>query len=455
MRRTANLALLTLFSTAMSLHAQSLNTWVETRVDAAVAKSRDQSTQQIDPPAALAPAANLADLTAATDFVSLAAGFAGIGKDFDEGTQSVTVNAYVLYAGAFGHDPTDLAVRQKHGRLTNWFFTIGSKEGSDDTPSTRSYQVKHLLHDGRTLTPEQRDELQRLLRSKAQGDVVDLAQGIVLRSSAVLRKFIAPAYREALESANLNLADDQIDARVRNIASRIANHGELTSAAGDSDALIAFDRNFWSAANTGIANALTTTRFSEVRKVLTEADLDAIDAVILAQLSPDQELDKRGRELVAKMLMGPQFALAATLVDQQSAEGHKTFNLQAIYAKGLSRTVNLTLNAAYERPEGEVGDDDSLKIAAQVRKQLRSARAGKKPMFLDIVADSSLLDDDRTYRAQAKATLPIIRGLQVPISVTWANRDELVDESNVTGHIGISFDFANVADFFKRSTDEE
>src|SRR5688572_24774607 len=101
MRSLTVLLLLSVLFSPSCIEAQSLNTWLETRVDAAVAKNRDQSSQQIDPPAALAPKVNLADLAAATDFVSIAAGFAGIGDEADEEAQSVTVNGYVLYAGAF------------------------------------------------------------------------------------------------------------------------------------------------------------------------------------------------------------------------------------------------------------------------------------------------------------------------------------------------------------------
>lgn len=454
MKRTTVILITFLFLTT-SAQAESANEWVVKRMQARIAKNRDTTMQQIDPPAALAPKANLADLTDATEFVSLAAGFTGIGDNADDETQSVTVNAYTLYAGAFGLDPTDLAVRYRHQGATNWFFTLGTKEGTDTTPAARSYQVKHLLYDARRLSTAEQDELLGLMRDVAGANsIVERTQGIVLRSEPVLAQFIIPRYTTLLRTRT-QFTEQQISDRVRNLRGRIQNRGPLTTVPGDPAELTALETAFWLDLGTGVAQTLTTSEFPAVKKVLTEADLEAIDALINEQLGPATALDERGRTLVAKMQRRAQFAWTGTLVDQQNEAGRKTFSLQGIFAKGLTPTTNLTLNATYDRPEGEVGDDDSAKVAAQIRKQLRGERASKKAMFLDIAADSSLLDDDRIYRAQAKVTVPILRGLQIPISVTWANRDELVDESNVTGHIGISFDFTNIAEFFKRSANAD
>jgi hypothetical protein len=424
-------------------------------MQARIAKNRDTTMQQIDPPAALAPTANLADLTDATEFVSLAAGFAGVGDSDDDKTQSVTVNAYTLYAGALGLDPTDLAVRYKHQGATNWFFTLGAKESTDTAPAARTYQVKHLLYDARRLSTEEEDELLSLMRNLAAANsIVERTQGIVLRSQPVLAEFIIPRYTTLLRTRT-QFTEQQISDRVRNLRARIQNRGPLQADPRDSAELTALETAFWLDLSTGVAQTLTTSEFPAVKNALSDGDLAAIDALIDEQLGPATALDERGRALVAKMQRRAQFAWTGTVVDEQNEAGRKTFSVKGIFAKGLTPTTTLTLNGAYERPEGAVGNDDSAKVAAQIRKQLRGERMGKKAMFLDVAADASLLDDDRTYRAQAKVTVPILRGLQIPVSVTWANRDDLVNESNVTGHIGISFDFTNVADFFKRSASED
>lgn len=53
-------------------------------------------------------------------------------------------------------------------------------------------------------------------------------------------------------------------------------------------------------------------------------------------------------------------------------------------------------------------------------------------------------DHPRIARAQAKWEFPITRGVSIPISVTWANRTELIDEREIRGTFGISYDFSSL-----------
>ena len=46
--------------------------------------------------------------------------------------------------------------------------------------------------------------------------------------------------------------------------------------------------------------------------------------------------------------------------------------------------------------------------------------------------------------AQAKLEFLLPKGVSIPISVTWANRTDLIKEKIVRGHIGISFDAASL-----------
>jgi hypothetical protein len=98
-----------------------------------------------------------------------------------------------------------------------------------------------------------------------------------------------------------------------------------------------------------------------------------------------------------------------------------------------------------------VKSDDKLTASVLFRRQTAAKAAGRQAMYFDLAGDASLLHDKRTYRAQGKITITILNGVQVPVSVTWANHSDLVKESSVTGNIGISFDFSKAADFFKRS----
>ena len=65
---------------------------------------------------------------------------------------------------------------------------------------------------------------------------------------------------------------------------------------------------------------------------------------------------------------------------------------------------------------------------------------------------SYLVAPGRIHVAQAKVTIPAKgSGLKVPLSVSWANRTELIDESHVRAQIGVTWDFdAFTAGLFKK-----
>jgi hypothetical protein len=45
-----------------------------------------------------------------------------------------------------------------------------------------------------------------------------------------------------------------------------------------------------------------------------------------------------------------------------------------------------------------------------------------------------------TWRLQGKLAVPILEGVTLPVSVTWASRDDLVMESDVFGRVGFTVD---------------
>ena len=54
-----------------------------------------------------------------------------------------------------------------------------------------------------------------------------------------------------------------------------------------------------------------------------------------------------------------------------------------------------------------------------------------------------------TYTVQAKVTVSIINGVDLPISVSWANRTELIKEADINGRFGFTFDVAKLMKAFK------
>jgi hypothetical protein len=75
---------------------------------------------------------------------------------------------------------------------------------------------------------------------------------------------------------------------------------------------------------------------------------------------------------------------------------------------------------------------------------------GRSPWILSLGAEGEWMSQmTPTYQAQAKLTIPLIFGLNLPFSVSWANRTELIKESEVRGRFGFTFDIAKLANAFR------
>jgi hypothetical protein len=76
----------------------------------------------------------------------------------------------------------------------------------------------------------------------------------------------------------------------------------------------------------------------------------------------------------------------------------------------------------------------------------------KEDAAVSFAGKSYLVAPGRIHVAQAKVTIPAKgSGLKVPLSVSWSNRTELVQESHVRAQIGVTWDFdAFTAGFLKK-----
>jgi hypothetical protein len=64
--------------------------------------------------------------------------------------------------------------------------------------------------------------------------------------------------------------------------------------------------------------------------------------------------------------------------------------------------------------------------------------------------DVPMATHDTVGKLNAKFSIPLVEGMEIPISVTWANhKDLLTDEKEVQGHIGFTIDYSKVQDWFR------
>jgi hypothetical protein len=111
--------------------------------------------------------------------------------------------------------------------------------------------------------------------------------------------------------------------------------------------------------------------------------------------------------------------------------------------KGTFRSWDVSANAGWELIDNQDEDDDnggSAAIGLQWHAADRNLE-GRRPMRATLAANATwMVDSEDTYKGQIKFVLPLLQGLELPISITVANRTELIDETEVRGLIGISVD---------------
>ena len=57
---------------------------------------------------------------------------------------------------------------------------------------------------------------------------------------------------------------------------------------------------------------------------------------------------------------------------------------------------------------------------------------------------------DTISKLNAKFSIPLVAGIEIPVSVTWANhKDLLTAEKEIQGHIGFTIDYSKVRDLLQ------
>jgi hypothetical protein len=187
---------------------------------------------------------------------------------------------------------------------------------------------------------------------------------------------------------------------------------------------------------------------------LTDEDLAAIDRLLVEQLSPAMQAAVTEQRAVLRQLrQAPQLAFSyqASLREDAGDDEHL---VQGIFEYGVVPRVNLAVNAGVSRILSElVGDDTVVRVSghAQVRltgedSRVASLLRAQAPLMLTASFSGGWhRESDDIYKGQVKLTVPMpgrLGGVSLPISVTFANRTELIDEREVRGQVGFTLDFA-------------
>jgi hypothetical protein len=124
---------------------------------------------------------------------------------------------------------------------------------------------------------------------------------------------------------------------------------------------------------------------------------------------------------------------------------------------GYGRVKDFEVSAQFDRPIGDVINHPmTISVAGYVQYQFDPSVLNIGPGNLvpgtNIVlpGDAQVLLGTQGTLAilQAKTTINLKSGVNIPIGVSWANKTELLNATDVRGHIGITYDFDSISQLF-------
>jgi hypothetical protein len=394
---TAIWALAALLITPAQAVAQDWNTWLNARLDSVVAvrlQLRDP-TKVPSLPAASATEASLVDRSAMPDIggisIALPGQPASDGQTPGSGLSFAT-SAYMLWGLLKGQGLLDPGFYNRSALAKR----IGLNLAFDTDDST-----------GVTAT---------LLQAKLK--VLD--RGPLLADEGAARRVRAALEAAADEYGRLNMAINTLLFKVLEVRSE---------------------------ERTAFLNSLNVKPSRD--EVLAKAGPDAlraIDRAIEQHVASFIALSKILSEIVAQSRSRPEAALGVTYRDEPGA-GSET-RIVGILDLLAQPSVDLTVNSGVEIVDPDGADNRvRFEIASQLLFLLSQDNRfdGRAPISLAVAGSGQFAKDEiGIWRVQARLLLPIAEGVNVPASVTWASRSDLIEESRLIGQVGFSFDASQI-----------
>lgn len=381
-----------------TLRAQGVNDWLRTRIDARVSLKKQTQTDIVS---LNRGSTSFVDQSSATDLLSTALSFVPLGKGAQngEGGASATATLYSIWTLASGKDPLRPVVYQRGAGLRKLSFTIGREEkelvagaGKGTITSIR-------------FTPWNRRDATSIADSdstQAELSRIRTEFGASARAVRVLQEYLFN--KQAPPSAEFD-----------NFVNQVLATEELVDAAVAS-----------------LSNA-------------EKAELDGLlDADIQRSAAALEDLS----QAVARLERRPQMALDFQTVQREN-DGADIYRAQLIFDAGLENGWFVTLNGGLDYADSKVigGDLRSGRAAGELRYDLvrPPSESFRAPLQVAFGGEGLWAKDDWTYRVQVRLNVPVASGVSIPLSFGYGTPELIrVQEKEVYGKVGISFDFSKV-----------
>lgn len=409
--------------------------WVDKQIDLILDKQNvgqngQGSDRQRESPSADSRSTSLVDQSSATDFLSVAANLIPVtpglsqfvsgtgstgGNNGTAGSTTVTASLFALLAALNKVSPTDPKFYAQHVFSRRFSFTVGTAASSlatdnTDTPAT-VYGAKVLLINSRELYTKA-----NLAKLKEVQDANAGAAKASATLKAQIRFLIFAALNPTLVDTNGTPSDPSkfFDFSKDHLATDAEFQATLNSLSNET--------------RKRIQNLLESSiaAFSQERAVLQQK---------YDEISKAQQLS---------------ISYTANIRD---AKGNNDHRVEMIFDYGLSPRINWTVNASGDYTDRKLTPDSKGgRVATSFIGNLTQPDSawGKNPITLTFSGEGKWQTSQKPqYTFEAKLTIPLVPGVELPLAYRYANRIAQINQTNSEARMGLSVDIARLAHGFK------
>jgi hypothetical protein len=400
----------------------TIDDWLQCRIQELQKQSVRLSSieKQTEQPSLASGSTSLLDKTSGSDLMGVAFNMFAAGGSASQiggGSPALSASAYALATASRGQNPLDPAIYDAGKNWRRFSFTLGHEDASEkeNLDEARVFGGKVLILDYRDVSSRY---AKNLLQNAAKnlGDTNKRYNAYSLRVRNFLyerlgpridanRYPLAPTPAQRVEFSNTELGEDKLQTTL---------------------ALLTDDES------------REIDRIAE-REGIVQAFNDEADALA---------------KIVSQIRSAPQFAISYTGKSRDRSDTNRQFDEHRFavnFDYGVADHINVTANASYDYRDSKVigADKRGGRVAGELLFELNHAQALAKmidPFTFSMAFEGKfLVKADNMFRAQGKVVVPLMNGISLPLSVTYANRSELIDESDIRGQFGFTFDLAKLA----------
>lgn len=164
--------------------------------------------------------------------------------------------------------------------------------------------------------------------------------------------------------------------------------------------------------------------------------------------------------MVRQMRTAPQLSIAYTAkIAEQRKQGIDTHRLEAVFDYGFAEWIGVTLNGSFDYLNSPIigADIRQGRAAGELHftpNHTQALKQGSSPFLFGLSGESKWMNTyDSIYKVPLRAEIPIAKGISLPISVTHADRADLLkkSEQETVGQFGFTVDVAKLTGLFSQS----